>query len=349
MLAFPNRLKDMNIEDTKTEAKKLLIKHYNLKNPEDIPERRQRSKWTRENKFGFLLGIINHGQDFLVTELYNLLQQEDFKNKETAAIDKMYDFHIKVFKQHNGTGSSCHTPSSGGASSSSASSSRNNSVEDMEYEKILEHTDLKKAVKKRDVVCLFCWDKIQCEAAHIVAQKEVPFPYSEPTLFERTGLEQKHQVQNGLLLCVKCHREFDALKRYVDVVDDKLVVKVVNETNDTTSDNHQEWLDAKEVIIFVREGQSRLKSNLTCKDGRKAAEAIGEMALYFVDNNLSKLPNRKALEFHKTACLIWRMAGGAESDEESCPDNDDDYIAMDYRLKDIQKWRENSSATLATE
>ena len=344
MLAFPNRLKDMNIEDTKTEAKKLLIKHYNLKNPEDIPERRQRSKWTRENKFGFLLGIINHGQDFLVTELYNLLQQEDFKNKETAAIDKMYDFHIKVFKQHNGTGSSCHTPSSGGASSSSASSSRNNSVEDMEYEKILEHTDLKKAVKKRDVVCLFCWDKIQCEAAHIVAQKEVPFPYSEPTLFERTGLEQKHQVQNGLLLCVKCHREFDALKRYVDVVDDKLVVKVVNEANDLNDEKQNEW-----EISVGKLKNDRLFMEKYWSGRRKAVEPNGEMALYFVENNPTELPNRQALEFHKTACLIWRMAGGAESDEESCPDNDDDYIAMDYRLKDIQKWRENSSATLATE
>ena len=35
-------------------------------------------------------------------------------------------------------------------------------------------------------------------------------------------------------------------------------------------------------------------------------------------------PNVKALEFHKIACLIWRMAGGAEEDEEYCPDYDSD-------------------------
>ena len=82
---------------------------------------------------------------------------------------------------------------------------------------------------KRDGVCLFCWNRIECEGAHILAQKEIPFRYYEASLFERAGLKQKHQVQNGLLLCSICHGQFDKLKRYVDVVDDKLVVKVVNE------------------------------------------------------------------------------------------------------------------------
>lgn len=52
------------------------------------------------------------------------------------------------------------------------------------------------------------------------------FP-DEPSLFQRTEL-------NGQLLCVLCHRQFDALKRYVDVVDGNLVVKV-NDSNDTTN------------------------------------------------------------------------------------------------------------------
>jgi len=42
--------------------------------------------------------------------------------------------------------------------------------------------------------------------------------------------------------------------------------------------------------------------------------------LYFIDNDPVKQPNRKALEFHKAACLIWRMAGGAEPDEEDSDD-----------------------------
>lgn len=326
----------MNIEETRTSAKQLLIKHYKL-DTEEVPKRKERSKWTKENKFGFFMGIIKHGQGFLVKELYNRLQQKDFKEK--AVIDKMYDFHIKVFKQHNGTGSSCHTPST------SPSVSKCDSVEDLDYvpeesEKKLEHTDLKKAVLKRDSVCLFCWNQIQCQGAHIVAQKDVPFLYDEPTLFQRSGLKQKHQVQNGLLLCAVCHGEFDALKRYVDVVDDKLVVKVVNETND---ENDVSYKSATKGLKGSRRDQLEF-----LPDNRQPIEANGEMALYFVQNNPTKLPNQKALEFHKTACLIWRMAGGGEPDEEYCPDNDDEYVAVDYRLKDIQKWREDSSATLNT-
>jgi len=61
------------------------------------------------------------------------------------------------------------------------------------------------------------------------------------------------------------------------------------------------------------------------------------MALYFVQNNLNKLPNRQALEFHKAACLIWRMAGGAEPEEEYCSDDEDltpvDTAALKRRFK----------------
>ena len=47
------------------------------------------------------------------------------------------------------------------------------------------------------------------------------------------------------------------------------------------------------------------------------------MALYFMQNNDTITPNRKALEFHKTACLIWRLAGGAEPEEDYCFDDED--------------------------
>jgi hypothetical protein len=113
-------------------------------------------------------------------------------------------------------------------------------------------------------------------------------------------------------LCVKCHREYDALKRYVDVIDDKLVVKVVNETDDETSDKYREW---KRIVVGLK-----LTRSYWQEDGiDRAVEENGKITLYFVQNNPTKLPNRKALEFHKTSCLIWRMAGGAESDEEYCP------------------------------
>ncbi|KAJ3413855.1 hypothetical protein HDV05_007376 [Chytridiales sp. JEL 0842] len=60
------------------------------------------------------------------------------------------------------------------------------------------------------------------------------------------------------------------------------------------------------------------------KDGRKPTEDDGEMVLYFQDNEPSIQPSLKALEFHKTACLIWRMAGGAEEDSDDEWDGGDD-------------------------
>lgn len=142
--------------------------------------------------------------------------------------------------------------------------------------------------------------------------------YDESSLLQRAGLTQKHQVQNGLLLCKICHSQFDKLKRYVDVVDDKLVVKVVNETNDKSSEKHEEWEDAVGALKVTRS-----YSQSKWADNRQAVETIGEMALYFIQNNPTKLPNRNALEFHKTACMIWRMVGGDETDEEYCSDDED--------------------------
>jgi glutamate synthase (NADPH/NADH) large chain len=83
---------------------------------------------------------------------------------------------------------------------------------------------------------------------------------------------------------------------------------------------------------IVRKGR---EEDWTDIDNRKAVESNDEMALYFVLP--TRLPNRKALEFHKTACLIWRMAGGAEPDEEYCSDDDDlalvDTAALKRRFK----------------
>ena len=59
-------------------------------------------------------------------------------------------------------------------------------------------------------------------------------------------------------------------------------------------------------------------------DNRQPTNQDGEMELFFLKNDQGLQPNHKALEFHKTACLIWRMAGGAEEEEEHCPDDDDD-------------------------
>ena len=212
------------------------------------------------------------------------------------------------------------------------------------------HTDLKAAVEERDAACLFCWEMRNLECAHIIAKKNIAIEYDESPILQRASLIHKHQVQNGLLLCKNCHNQYDLLKRYVDIVDEKLVFKVVNESNDSNdlkSKKHLIWLDAIDRIKKSREGEIGSRMNLVCKDGRTAAGNYDEMVLYFVENNPNILPNRKALEFNKTACLIWRMAGGSEPDEEYCSDDDDQGLVNTAALrKRFNLPAEDSSTTL---
>ena len=327
------------MNETKSLVKDFYIIHY-----ENIPNTREKSKWTAENKCGFLLGIIKFGFVVHREKLNELLQNGQFKDQEMDFINEMYQFYIFPFKQHNGTGKSepsCHTPQT-----TSSHPSRQNSVEDLDYipeeeEKELTHKDLKKAVLKRDGVCLFCWTAKPIQGCHILAQKNIPFQYDEEPLFRRAGLEQKHQVQNGLLLCSNCHIEFDALKRYVDVVDDKLMVNVVNETDDRNSEKYREWTEVVEDLKVGRQTRERRWS-----DGRQAVNSNNEMGIYFLKNKPSSLPNKRALEFHKAACFIWRMAGGGESDGELCADDEVMFVPLGYDDNKVRKWLMNSDVTL---
>ena len=348
----------MDIEATKTAATQLLDSYYQIHTSE-LPTQRAKSQWQAENKRGFFLGIIQEGEDSHIIQLHHLLptnqftQQQEFSTTSQLAdpqhprtfIDDMFAHYILPFHKDYSDAPSCHTPAS------SNPPSRSNSAEDLDYvpeERELTHKDLKKAVEKRDGVCLFCWNRKPLKGCHIIAEKNIPMVHDEPSLLLRAGLTQKHQVQNGFLLCKVCHGEFDQLKRYVDVVDDKLVVKVVNYSVLGNGDKQRDWKDNVRMLKLVRSGW---QENWTDIDNRQAVEPNGEMALYFVINNPTKLPNIQALEFHKAACLIWRMAGGAESEDEHCPDDDDDYryyVPVDYRSKSIEKWMD-SSATIVIE
>ncbi|OAJ38656.1 hypothetical protein BDEG_22565 [Batrachochytrium dendrobatidis JEL423] len=127
-------------------------------------------------------------------------------------------------------------------------------------------------------------------------------------------------------------------KQYVDVVDDKLVIKVINETNDLTSDKHKKWIETIEDLKVIRRTRQKRWT-----DNRQTVESNSEMTLYFIHNNLTRLPNRNALELHKTTCLIWCMAGGVESDDEYCPYDDNGCTPVDYQSKNIEKWMESSA------
>ncbi|KAJ2987527.1 hypothetical protein HDV02_006080, partial [Globomyces sp. JEL0801] len=207
-----------------THTRLLLRQYYNI-NSDCIPQQREKLKWKPENNCGFLLGIIEFGINTHRTLLHSLLVSGQFKDQEKSFIESMFDFYIRPFhKSYNTDSEGFHTPST----LSSRTPSRKNSAEDFEYipeEKELSHKDLKKTLVRRDGVCLFCW-KLKCEGAHIIAQKNFSMASDESSILQRAGLTQKHQVQNGLLLCRNCHSDFDILKQYVDVDDDKLVVKV---------------------------------------------------------------------------------------------------------------------------
>ncbi|KAJ3268114.1 hypothetical protein HDV01_003392 [Terramyces sp. JEL0728] len=59
-------------------------------------------------------------------------------------------------------------------------------------------------------------------------------------------------------------------------------------------------------------------------------------------NDATIQPNRAALAFHKTLCLIYRMAGGAEMQDEECWDDDELGPVNTAELK--QRFNINDSA-----
>ncbi|KAJ3253880.1 hypothetical protein HK103_007680 [Boothiomyces macroporosus] len=311
--------------DIRSRTKQKLKERYPQLDENAIPEKNERGKWKLPNKLGFLLGIILEGLEEDVQaldELLNRNQEEVEKELELSPenllkstlyiptfIDRLFNFYIATFHKNYSDSESCRTPAS----------SRPSSAESITKEpKELTHKNLKNNVEKRDGVCLFCWDVLECEGSHIISQKTInPVPDDESSVLTKCGLQNKHQIQNGMLLCNKCHSQFDKLKRYVDEVDGRLVVKIVNETNDTTSEKHRKW---KRDVRNLK--NNRISNLEDWNDDRQAILDNGEMPLYFVNNNESIQPNRAALAFHKTACLIWRMAGGAETEDEECWDDE---------------------------
>lgn len=307
----------------------LLQEYYNI-NTETLPPTRIKSLWEADNKYGFFMGIIRHGQYQHISRLHFLLnsnqfdQHQEFSTKrqltdpqhQPSFIDIMFAYYILPFHKSYSDASVCNTPVISRTSSRSG-------LYDAEYvpeERELTHTDLKDSVLDRDKVCLFCWEFGEVEAAHLFAQKSIALAYDEPSLFVRAGMQQKHEIRNGLLLCKVCHSSFDRLKLYVDVLNDKLILNVVNYSILPNDGKHMEWENTVRKLQAIRSVFERHWADI---DRRKALQPNGEMALYFVKNNPNLLPNKDALRFHKTACLIWRMSGGAEPNDEYCSDDEE--------------------------
>jgi HNH endonuclease len=241
----------MNIPKTK----QMLMDFYGIYT-DDIPALAEKIEWKAANKFGFFLGILSYGQEAHVATMHQLLLDKIFKDHQEFSnniqratpgysptfIDLMFDHYIAAFNKNYRSAQSCHTPAGSPVPSVG-------DLPSLPDENVITHVKFKQYVAKRDGVCLFCWQKLECEGAHIIAQKnDNPVAYDESSILTRAGLRQKHQVQNGLLLCTFFHGRFDKLKRFVDVVDGKLVVKVVNASTVASSHKHQDWLDETEEI-----------------------------------------------------------------------------------------------------
>ncbi|KAI8904451.1 hypothetical protein EDD86DRAFT_80171 [Gorgonomyces haynaldii] len=310
--------------DNSSTAKEMLQRHYSTADPLAIPTQRIRSEWKEDNKFGFLCGILEHGEQQHREELVRLSSGGGFAEHEDVFIDQMFDHYIRPYLKSY-SGSSCHTPVGSRPDSASSSSSEPT------------HKQMKRALEARDGVCLFCWNSLSLDAIHIIARKNIPIAQDESSVLQRAGLQSKHQVQNGLYLCIKCHSQFDKLKRYVDVVDDRLVLKIVNQTNDPKD---VDFINAIEMVQSIRTARQEFM-----RDNREIIDADGEMRLWFMDNNADIQPNRAAVQFHRTACLIWRMAGGADPEDEYCSDCDSD-TGVDYLQKERLQRLWDSARTL---
>ncbi|KAI3656267.1 hypothetical protein MP638_002008 [Amoeboaphelidium occidentale] len=255
---------------------------------------------------GFLAGIAEYGFREDKDRLSDILESnsEEKMAEVEGFIESCYQRYIAVFHQHSG--------SSYRTVSSSRPSSRTNFRQDMNGEHAPEITDsqFRHSVRERDLVCLFCWNDLECHAAHIVAKKDVPILYNQRSILQGVGLQSKNQ-----------------LKRYVDVVEEngnlKYVVKIVKGVRES---DEADWDDAVELVRETRKVKKRRK----CPD--RDVESNGDFALWFMNSleypqnerasrsnrpaqSVDLRPNVLALQFHKAACLIWRMAGGAEYED----------------------------------
>jgi hypothetical protein len=88
----------------------------------------------------------------------------------------------------------------------------------------------------------------------------------------RVGLSDRHQEQNGLLICLPCYTNFEAfqmyfiaLSSYIDVIGDSLHLKFARDIPD----------DMEYVLMFRREFAPRYAMS----NPREAQDAAGEMQL----------------------------------------------------------------------
>ena len=122
----------------------------------------------------------------------------------------------------------------------------------------------------------------------------------------------------------------------------KFVLKEVNYANNQSEQNHTLWKIELEILRM-----HRTIREIYLNDDRKVVESNGEMSLYFNKDRQELQPSRIALEKHKTACLIWRMAGGLVSYYYEDDDEREEFVPVFSKLEMISKWMESSDSLLS--
>jgi hypothetical protein len=323
-----------------------------------LPAKRQNEHWKADNKFGFFCGVLQYGLEAHTEQIFRLLQERTFAEQQVfttplqrysqrenftpTLLDEMFDFYISPFHRSQAGSSSNSAETSQGSTSMTSRNPSEENIAGSLWNGDGSASRFKRALSARDQVCLFCWENRHLEGSHIIAQKgNNPVAFDEASILHRAGLSQKHQVANGLLLCKMCHSDFDTLKAYVEVAGDHLAVKVVNDSMDVSNAT---W----KGDVFKLKSHRQTMQVISTDASRSVEDSAGEMALCFHTPNQESLPNRKALEFHKEACLIWRLAGGSELEDLECGSDDEEGVPTPFHAKRIQTWRD-SSATLDTE
>lgn len=295
--------------------KYLILNFYGLKE-EITPTKRQFREWEEENKCGFLLGVMEYGINEHKNEIINGVQKRDAQLLDDL-IDKYYDYYIHPFRQHgrskSNTSSSAVTPSA--------------SIEDIpgseEINKLkitFNRKTFREQVEARDKVCLICWTDEFNQAAHIIARKNVPIEQNIDNILKRANMKNVDQVQNGLWLCGSDHLAFDALQYYIDTFSDE---------------NGNLLYEVKSVVKDPKEAEYRLhriKHNRAFENIRLGRYLHDGLYLYFDLEEKDTYPSVAALNFHKAACLVWRMAGGAVEIESDFLDDSDDDEDIAYKV-----------------
>ncbi|KAI9341145.1 hypothetical protein BDR26DRAFT_836988 [Obelidium mucronatum] len=282
-----------------------------------VPGPRSMSAWNNKNKLGFLKGIltlppdkttkIEYASKFFWTFGSLRLPAPDTA-EEASCLELLYYQFIHPFKQ--------------------LKSRNKNSTESVRYESPpptpggSESTGLAwntldpgprnftTALLERDKDCLFCWTCVSPylyhETAHLIGQRQ-----GDP--LTRTGLDSIYRVQNGVLICDRCRYYFRLLRLYIDVVDNH---DVVNPTNDP------EYKEFRQRFGLVK--ATRFGSLEFLPPGRTVFDENNELTVYFADSDSTNYPNRAALALHKSACLIWKMAGAGNDVEDYLIDDIND-------------------------